>query len=189
MPPRPFLRALAAFLVLPGVAAFLVPWLIRPPGARLDLLALPLLGLGTGLLLWCVRDFHVVGRGTLAPWAPPERLVVIGPYRYSRNPMYLAVLLIVAGWAVAFGSPGLWMYAGGLAVAFHLRVIRGEEPWLARAHGKEWAAYRSAVPRWLFPLRPRPAGRHGECAGPSPTLSAGGEARHSEGDIFTGRSS
>jgi protein-S-isoprenylcysteine O-methyltransferase Ste14 len=108
----------------------------------------PLL-LGILGLLWCVRDFHVAGRGTLAPWSPPRNLVVVGLYRYSRNPMYVSVVLILLGWAACFWSRQLVVYALIVAVLFHLRVVFGEEPWLARTHGAQWEAYRSRVPRWL----------------------------------------
>jgi protein-S-isoprenylcysteine O-methyltransferase Ste14 len=72
--------------------------------------------------------------------------------------MYIAVLLILSGWALAFQSRGLWIYAACIAVAFHLRVILAEEPWLARTFGAEWLAYRGKVPRWLirFPQRGAP---------------------------------
>jgi len=96
-----------------------------------------------------VRDFYVAGRGTLAPWAPPERLVVVGLYRFSRNPMYVAVMLILIGWAWSFGSPGLGVYAACVALAFHLRVVLGEEPWLAKTHGQAWNDYASRVRRWF----------------------------------------
>jgi protein-S-isoprenylcysteine O-methyltransferase Ste14 len=102
-----------------------------------------------------VRDFYVVGRGTLAPWEPPRRLVVVGLYRYSRNPMYLAVLLTLAGWSLAYHAAELWAYTAALAVAFHLRVVLAEEPYLARTHGERWGEYRAAVPRWLGPVPPR----------------------------------
>ena len=102
------------------------------------------------MLLWCVRDFYVAGRGTLAPWAPPSRLVVVGLYRFSRNPMYIAVSLVLLGWAIAFWSVPLLIYAGIVIGAFHLRVVFGEEPWLARRHGDEWERYRARVPRWLI---------------------------------------
>jgi protein-S-isoprenylcysteine O-methyltransferase Ste14 len=155
-----FARALAAFLALPGVVAFLIPWLIRPPDAEIDVGALPILGVGVILLLWCVRDFYVVGRGTLAPWAPPTRLVTVGLYRYSRNPMYVSVLLIVAGWALVLDSTALWIYAGVLAVAFQLRVVLGEEPFLAEVHGQEWATYKADVPRWFNPFHARKGAWH-----------------------------
>lgn len=149
-PPR-FLRALLAFLALPGVVAYLVP-VAAILGLRLSLRwpvgFLPVT-LGSAALLWCVRDFHVAGHGTLAPWAPPGRLVDVGLYRISRNPMYVSVVLVLAGWALAFASPVLLFYMLVVAVAFHLRVVYGEEPWLAHTHGAHWQAYRARVRRWL----------------------------------------
>jgi protein-S-isoprenylcysteine O-methyltransferase Ste14 len=146
-----FWRALTAFLALPGLVAFVVPWLLRPPNAAVHPIGLLPLGVGTLLLLWCVRDFYVAGRGSLAPWAPPERLVIVGLYRVSRNPMYIAVLTILCGWALTFDSRGLWQYAACFAVVFHVRVVWFEEPWLARTHGAAWDEYRNRVPRWLLP--------------------------------------
>jgi len=147
-----FVRALLAFLALPGVVAYLVPLLLLPPGDELSIHLIGLLPfvLGTTLLLWCVRDFYVSGKGTLAPWAPPQNLVVTGLYRYSRNPMYIAVALILCGWALTFRSAGLAIYALVVVVAFHLRVVINEEPFLARTHGDQWVNYRATVPRWLF---------------------------------------
>ena len=143
-------RALFAFLALPGTIAFLIPWfLFRPPGAVIRPLAYFPLALGIVLLLWCVRDFYVAGRGTLAPWSPPRHLVTVGLYRFSRNPMYLAVLTILAGWALAFDLRSLWIYAICFAIGFHLRVVMFEEPFLARTHGQSWTDYRSRVRRWL----------------------------------------
>lgn len=145
-----FLRAVAAFVVLPGTIGFIVPWLLRPPSEAFRAAGLAPLSIGLVLLLWCVRDFYVAGRGTLAPWAPPERLVIVGLYRVSRNPMYVAVLLVLCGWAIGYESPGLWIYTGIVAVAFQLRILWHEEPWLVRRYGDEYAAYRSKVPRWLL---------------------------------------
>jgi len=146
-------KALLAFLAMPGIVAFAVPvcWLlaedrtgvVQPFG--LAPLILGCLGLG-----WCVRDFHVRGKGTLAPWSPPANLVVVGLYRHTRNPMYVAVTLILLGWAVSFGLPGLYGYAAVVAVAFHLRVVLGEEPWLAAKHGAQWHEYARRVPRWFW---------------------------------------
>lgn len=144
-----FWRSVVAFLALPTVVAFVVPWLLVSHTARVHTIALPILALGIVLLLWCVRDFYVAGQGTLAPWAPPKHLVTVGLYRVSRNPMYLAVLTILIGWAVAFGSVGLGIYAAIVAIAVHLRVVSYEEPWLARTFPDEWVAYRARVPRWL----------------------------------------
>jgi protein-S-isoprenylcysteine O-methyltransferase Ste14 len=142
-------QALAAFLALPTVVGFVVPWLLRPPGARVSAAGAVFLAIGVVLLVWCVRDFYVTGKGTLAPWAPPQRLVTTGLYRISRNPMYLAVITVLCGWAIGARSPALWVYLACVALAFQLRVVFGEEPWLARTHGAAWAAYRARVRRWL----------------------------------------
>lgn len=145
-------RAVLAFLVLPGVVAFLVPLLVLAPDVSiltLNALGLIPLGLGVVLLSWCVREFYIVGRGTLAPWAPPRELVVTGLYRFSRNPMYIAVLLVLWGWALGFRSWPLTAYALVVMVVFHLRVVLHEEPWLARTHGNLWINYKARVPRWL----------------------------------------
>ena len=146
-----FFRALLAFLALPGMVAFALPglWLWSQEAALVQPLGLYLLLIGVAALLSCMRDFYLRGRGTLAPWAPPEKLVVGGLYRFSRNPMYVTVLLILMGWAWAFASTPLWIYAAGVALAFHLRVVFGEEPWLAKQHGQAWTDYASRVRRWL----------------------------------------
>jgi protein-S-isoprenylcysteine O-methyltransferase Ste14 len=76
-----------------------------------------------------------------------------GLYRYSRNPMYVAVIVVLSGWALTWPSARLWIYAAGVAVLFHLRILLGEEPWLAETFGDEWIVYKRSVPRWLG--RPR----------------------------------
>ncbi|MBL8518007.1 MAG: isoprenylcysteine carboxylmethyltransferase family protein [Betaproteobacteria bacterium] len=153
-------KAVLAFMLLPGVVAYAVPlvWIVGA-GGRLSVTGgLVLLTVGSACLIWCVLDFHIAGRGTLAPWAPPTRLVVRGLYRFTRNPMYLAVILVVVGWAIWSSMFGLWLYAAGLALGFHLRVVRFEEPTLARMHPRQWPEYVASVPRWLWPpwrLAPR----------------------------------
>lgn len=147
-----FARALFAFFVLPGMVAFVIPLRIAPRHAGTDnqhWLGIPVLIVGVVLLLWCVRDFYVAGKGTLAPWSPPKRLVTVGLYRLSRNPMYIGVLTIVAGWALWFMSRGLLMYLVILLIGFHLRVILFEEPWAERTFGDQWRSYNARVRRWL----------------------------------------
>ncbi len=103
---------------------------------------------GLLLLLSSVRELYTAGRGTLAPWTPPKILVVSGPYRYCRNPMYVGVELMLLGWAALYWSALLFLYAAGVAVAFQLRIILAEEPWAARTFGEGWNAYRTSTPRW-----------------------------------------
>jgi protein-S-isoprenylcysteine O-methyltransferase Ste14 len=147
-----FIRALIAFLAMPGVVAFAVPFIWIRQTSHTEIVrpwGLLILICGAALLLWCVRDFYVSGKGTLAPWSPPQRLVITGLYRYSRNPMYICVLMVLCGWAATFNAPGLWIYAALIAIAFQLRVVLGEEPWLARTHGDEWVRYVTEVRRWM----------------------------------------
>jgi protein-S-isoprenylcysteine O-methyltransferase Ste14 len=152
-----FARALLAFLVLPGFVGGLAPWLLLPldrwrtSGAWIGAL---LVLAGLTIVLWCVRDFYVIGKGTLAPWDPPQRLVVVGLYRFARNPMYVGVLTWVLGWGWLLGSPVLAAYTLFLALAFHLRVLAYEEPTLARLFPDDWTRYRRAVPRWRPRLSP-----------------------------------
>lgn len=146
-----FARALVAFIALPGIVAFLVPLLLWGPGttAFSNRWGVVPLGVGIVLLLACVREFYIAGRGTLAPWAPPTALVVTGLYKWSRNPMYVAVLLMLSGWALGFQSWPLALYAVAVLVAFHLRIVLHEERWLARTFGDAWIQYRTRVSRWL----------------------------------------
>mgnify|MGYP001254158055 FL=1 len=147
-----FVRALLALLLLPGVMAFVLPGVLLWSSRHTEIvqpLGLVPAALGLIGLLWCVRDFYVIGKGTLAPWSPPKNLVVVGLYHFTRNPMYVSVTLLILGWAIAFGSRGVLIYAFCLAVAFQLRVVLGEEPWLARTHGRAWQDYANRVRRWF----------------------------------------
>jgi len=115
-------------------------------------LAWTLIALALLPLLESILRFVWAGRGTLAPFAPTETLVVSGFYRHVRNPMYVGVLTGVAGQAVLFRSFALAGYGVLLALGFHLFVTRYEEPTLRRQYGSSYDAFRSHVPRWT----PRP---------------------------------
>jgi protein-S-isoprenylcysteine O-methyltransferase Ste14 len=149
-----FWRALLAFLAMPGIVALAAPlWVgLHKLDAGGEFNAVGLLPLLTGftLLAWCVYEFYVSGKGTLAPWEPPKLLVTRGLYQYTRNPMYVAVLMMLFGWAVCFWSPVLATYNASMFAVFHLRIVYGEEPWLAHTHGKQWDEYSARVPRWLI---------------------------------------
>ena len=129
-----FARALIAFLVLPGMVAFIIPaaWLRFTDRLQLDQpLGLIILAIGIVGLFWCVRDFYVSGKGTLAPWAPPQRLVTVGLYRYSRNPMYVSVVLVLL-MAVSFGSPALYTTRFSSSRLFIFAWCTARSRWLAR---------------------------------------------------------
>jgi len=152
MSPSIAVRSLVSVIVLPGVAALLIPWLIVAPAGPpkgVAWLGLVPLGFGLALFTWCVVEFGTRGRGTLAPWDAPRRFVAVGPYRFVRNPMYLGVGSIVLAEAILFGSASLLVYLAALAVAWHLFVILWEEPSLERTFGDEYRAYRARVRRWL----------------------------------------
>jgi protein-S-isoprenylcysteine O-methyltransferase Ste14 len=149
-------RSLLAVLALPGVVAGVVPLLLLERDhdviGPLEV-AVPLLAAGLVGLAWTVLDFALRGHGTLAPIDAPSTLVTTGLHKVVRNPMYVAVLAVLAGEAVLFASATLAIYALVVAIAFHLRVVIAEEPALSRAFGDEYAAYRARVPRWVPSLR------------------------------------
>lgn len=155
------LRAVFFALLMPGTVLIVIPWLLlrgQPSsGHRLDppaVVGAALAIAGALVLLVCIRDFAVSGRGTLAPVDPPRKLVRVGLYRHVRNPMYLGVLAMLVGEAVFFESPVLGFYAAVVALAFHLFVVLLEEPTLRSSFGADYERYRASVPRWIPRLRP-----------------------------------
>jgi protein-S-isoprenylcysteine O-methyltransferase Ste14 len=144
------------------VVGSLVPWLISgwqvnamPAwGEPMRVLGIALVVGGFAVPIRAFARFVVEGRGTPAPFAPTETLIVSGEYRYVRNPMYVAVLSLIAGQALLFGSASLVIYGllVWLAVAAFVRVY--EEPTLTRRYGRRYLDYQAAVPAWLPRLRP-----------------------------------
>lgn len=110
--------------------------------------------LGALLALACVVTFIAIGKGTPAPFDPPRRLVVRGPYRFLRNPMYLGAALALAGAALVYHSLALLGYAAAFLVCFHFFVVFYEEPHLRRAFGSDYSAYCAAIHRWWPSLHP-----------------------------------
>ena len=112
--------------------------------------------LGFAVASRCVWDFGRTGHGTPAPIAPPKRLVVVGFYRYVRNPMYVGFLTGWTGLWVVFGRANWASIAVACLVVLgvHLFVLGYEEPTLARRFGAEYEEYCRNVPRWLPRLRP-----------------------------------
>lgn len=150
-----FTKALAAFLLLPGLFALTVPWFIAildPWQAGGYKIGFYLSAFGAILLLSCAWSFYKAGKGTLAPWSPPSNLVTDGLYSYSRNPMYIAVLIIILGLAWAYASPLAMLYFVVIGTLFNWRVVNYEEKVLSRSFPTQWKDYIGVVPRWL--LRP-----------------------------------
>ena len=105
--------------------------------------------IGTAIAFWCVFTFVFIGKGTPAPFDPPRKLVVRGPYRFVRNPMYIGAGLTLAGAALFYQSLPLLGYAGLFFLATHLFVVFYEEPTLRRTFGDEYEAYFRRVRRWM----------------------------------------
>ncbi len=110
---------------------------------------LTLVVLGGALAVWCILTFALVGKGTPAPFDPPRKLVAAGPYRWSRNPMYIGAGIALCGAALFYQSAALVAFAAGFLVVTHLFVVFYEEPTLERTFGARYADYRNAVPRWM----------------------------------------
>ncbi|HEX8104381.1 MAG TPA: isoprenylcysteine carboxylmethyltransferase family protein [Solirubrobacteraceae bacterium] len=150
----------AAFLfAAPGVMAGLVPWLLTGwrstgPPWPLAVAGGALIAVGAVVVLHAFARFVTEGRGTPAPVAPTERLVVGGLYRHVRNPMYVAVGATIAGQAALLGRPVLLAYAAVFWAVVAAFVRLHEEPVLAARHGEQYAAYRRAVPGWWPRLTP-----------------------------------
>jgi protein-S-isoprenylcysteine O-methyltransferase Ste14 len=152
-----FLRSLFWTVLMPGTVTLYIPYLIvtrwSPAvivrwGAA-QLLSLIPIALGAAILLHCIWNFAVIGRGTLSPLDAPRRLVVQGLYRYVRNPMYVGVIMILSGEALLFESLALLKYAGGCFLLFNLVIMLYEEPMLRSQFGKSYERYCRNVGRWL----------------------------------------
>jgi len=151
-----WLRAVLFIIVMPGAVAGWLPWYVA--GAPSDVwgashdawrLGALLVVAGWAVLLWCAREFAVRGQGTPGPWDAPRQLVITGLYRFTRNPMYVAVLIAILGQAIWFQSRQICWYALMVAVAIQLMVVLYEEPTLQHDFGDQYMEYRRRVRRWL----------------------------------------
>jgi len=168
------LGSAAFFIVAPGTIAGLVPWLIthwrfgEDASLGVGATGIVLILLGLAILIECFLRFALKGRGTPAPIAAPKELVVSGLYAHVRNPMYLAVELMIFGQAMLFASAALIAYGITVWFGFLLFVLYYEEPRLKREFPEAYAAYSAAVPRWLPRLRPWRGEAPGALASSSP---------------------
>ena len=152
------LELLKAIVVLPGTVLVFVPALllrlasdISPAGPAHVRFWIGLAAAAVGLVLavWTIRLFVTVGKGTPAPWNPPGKLIVRGPYRHARNPMITGVLLMLGAESLLLGS---WAVAGWALIFLVINTIyltRVEEPGLERRFGEDYRRYRANVRRWM----------------------------------------
>jgi protein-S-isoprenylcysteine O-methyltransferase Ste14 len=150
------------FLVAPGTVAGLVPWWVTQwrlnaafGGSQISRwLGAVLIVVGLAPLVASFARFAWEGLGTPAPIAPPSRLVVTGFYRRVRNPMYVALLVILSGEALVLADIRVFYWALIFWAGCHLFVLAYEEPALTRKFGAEYQTYRASVPRWLPRAKP-----------------------------------
>ena len=149
------LKTILFFLLIPGLCLGAVPvWLIQTTPELFSLglfrwLAVPLLLVGWTVIIWCCWNFTVQGCGTPSPFDPPRELVLVGLYRYVRNPIYIGATIVLVGYV--FWSPSLPILlmpvicfsAANLFVRFY------EEPHLHKTFGTAYEYYCRSVPRWL----------------------------------------
>jgi protein-S-isoprenylcysteine O-methyltransferase Ste14 len=142
-PPLIYLAALAAGYGLERL--WPLPFLARPVAHGIGW---PLLAAGIALAVWGFREFRRA-QTSVNPHKPDSALIVTGPFRYSRNPLYIALALILAGVACLAGS--VWtlvMLAPALAI-IRTGVIAREERYLERLFGEDYLTYKTRVRRWL----------------------------------------
>jgi protein-S-isoprenylcysteine O-methyltransferase Ste14 len=159
---------LRAILLLPFMVTVVVPgailWLAGPDSLGLwqsipaTRVVLPVCGgallcLGLVLMVATIRLFVTVGQGTLAPWNPPQRLVVRGVYRHVRNPMISGVFFVLLGEAVLAASLPILGWFAVFVVVNTVYIPLSEEPGLVKRFGSDYLTYRQNVPRWIPRLR------------------------------------
>lgn len=152
------LRNLFFTILQPGIVAGLIPFLIledeinnifAQPWTYQHYLGAIVLLIGFIVMLTCIISFAVNGRGTLSPIDPTKRLVITGLYKFSRNPMYVGVTMILIGEAIFSQSSYLWIYSLFVFVAFNIFIRLHEEPRLRKDFGEEYDQYCKKVRRWI----------------------------------------
>jgi protein-S-isoprenylcysteine O-methyltransferase Ste14 len=153
------LRNLFFTILQPGAVAALVPyWIVRDdldeilrqtPVGLYQQTGILAFAIGFVVMIICILSFAFQGRGTLSPLDPTRKLVTAGLYKFSRNPMYVGVMLILFGEALAARSTDLGYYALVVFVCFNLFIHLHEEPRLRRVFGEEYASYCRRVRRWV----------------------------------------
>ncbi|MFW9845075.1 MAG: methyltransferase family protein, partial [Candidatus Thorarchaeota archaeon] len=109
---------------------------------------------GLTLMAVTIRMFSKIGKGTLAPWAPTEKLVVDGLYSRTRSPMIMGVLIVLIGEVIVLSSLWILLWFAVFAIGNHFYFIRFEEPGLLDRFGDAYQTYKENVPRWIPRRKP-----------------------------------
>ena len=140
-------------LLLPITILIVVPWLLdlhpKPASCVQLVLGLVVIGLGLYVMARTILGFFQIGKGTLAPWDPPQKLVIAGMYAHVRNPMILGVITVVVGEALAVSSLPIFGFALFAFVLNTVYFMFSEEPGLEKRFGEEYRAYKRNVSRWI----------------------------------------
>ena len=152
------LRNLFFTILQPGLVAGLFPyWILGDLFTKVfaepfywhKYIAILVFVVGFFIMVNCILQFAIEDRGTLSPIDPTKRLVIKGLYKYSRNPMYVGVVLILIGETIFFTSKSLLGYSVFIFICFNLFVILVEEPRLRRDFGPEYSIYCKKIRRWI----------------------------------------
>ena len=154
-----FLRSALWTILFPGIIAVYIPW--RFFGVRYasvegigGVIGWLLVLIGAVLLLASIVEFARRGKGTLSPVDPPKRLVVSGPYRWVRNPMYAGVVFMLVGQSLFTSGLGLVVYVAVLFGIVDVFITLHEEPYLEHMFGDSFREYKRNVRRWMPRIRP-----------------------------------
>jgi len=151
------LKTLLFTAVVPGTVSVYLPQALKYGGTELAVAwrysGAALVVCGALIYSWCAWNFVSKGLGTPAPIAAPRVLVVSGPYRCTRNPMYVGVAGVIFGQALFYGAKTVAIYGCAVVLAFHLFVLLYEEPALRRQFAAPYDEYCAKVPRWILRVR------------------------------------
>ena len=141
------------------VIQVVLPWIVSRIGPRFgwsqripawwNLVGLIAIAVGLGLYAWCLAFHYKSYRNAVRIGFSPPHLVKDGPYRVSRNPMYVSGLFVWLGWTIFFGSPAVFIALALLWSVFALRVIPHEERLLEALFGNDYLEYKRSVRRWI----------------------------------------
>ena len=158
-----FLNHILSIILLPGIVAGVIPYYLDEylpePEIYDDHIVLKIGGIlflsfGLLMLIWTVFLFDRKGKGTLAPWSPPQKLVIAGPYRYVRNPMIIGVISILFGEALFLNSIPILIWSMLFFVINTLYFELVEERKLERKFGDTYVNYKNSVSRWMPSAKP-----------------------------------
>lgn len=145
-----FIKSLVFTFVVPGSVAVILPLLITGETIlRFSFFGTIFFTSGFAIYCLCVWDFITLGNGTPSPIDAPKNLVIKGLYHYTRNPMYVGVLLVIIGWTFFFMSLSMLIYAVFIVLCFQILIVYYEEPMLQQVFNDDYINYKKTVNRWL----------------------------------------